>query len=60
MVFYKGEIIADGDHGMEGQPEYNDDDENYYEKLSEWNDSLVFQIAEAMGEAMDAKQSSLF
>jgi len=60
MVFHKGEIVAEGDHEMQGQPEYDDDDENYDEKFSEWNDSLVFEIAEGMGEAMDAKQSSLF
>lgn len=60
MVFHAGEMIAEGDHEMQGQPEYEDDDENYHEKYSEWQGDLIFQIAEGMNEAMDEKQNSLF
>jgi hypothetical protein len=56
MVFHKGEMVAEGDHGMEGQPEYDDDDENYDEKMSEWLDALTFEIAEGMATAMTAQQ----
>ena len=41
---------------MEGQPEYDDDDENYDEKMSEWLDALTFEIAEGMATAMTAQQ----
>jgi hypothetical protein len=56
MVFQNGEMVAEGDHGMEGQPEYDDDDENYDEKMSEWLDALTFEIAEGMATAMTAQQ----
>lgn len=56
MVFHKGEIVAEGEHGMEGQPEYDDDDENFDEKYSEWKDALTFEIAEGMDTAMTTQQ----
>jgi hypothetical protein len=56
MVFHNGEMVAEGDHGMEGQPEYDDDDENWDEKYSEWKDALTFEIAEGMATAMTAQQ----
>jgi hypothetical protein len=56
MVFHKGEIVAEGDHEMQGQPEYSDDDENWDEKMSEWLDALTFEIAEGMTTAMTAQQ----
>ena len=56
MVFHKGEMVAEGDHGMEGQPEYDDDDENWDEKYSEWKDALTFEIAEGMATAMTSQQ----
>jgi hypothetical protein len=56
MVFHKGEIVAEGEHGMEGQPEYDDDDENFDEKYSEWKDALTFEIAEGMDTAMTSQQ----
>ena len=58
MVIHNGEEVAEGDHEMQGQPEY--EDENFDEKYSEWQDSLIFQIAEGMREAMDEQQNSLF
>lgn len=60
MVFHNGEIVAEGDHGMEGQPEYDDDnDEKYDEEMSEWQDRLIFEIAEGMMTAMTTTQISL-
>ena len=60
MVFHNGEIVAEGDHGMEGQPEYDDDnDEKYEEEMSEWQDKLIFEIAEGMMTAMTTTQISL-
>jgi hypothetical protein len=56
MVFHKGEIVAEGEHEMQGQPEYDDDDENFDEKYSEWKDALTFEIAEGMDTAMTAQQ----
>lgn len=56
MVFHNGEIVAEGEHGMEGQPEYDDDDENWDEKYSEWKDALTFEIAEGMATAMTSQQ----
>ncbi|MBV5267068.1 MAG: hypothetical protein JZU67_00810 [Burkholderiaceae bacterium] len=56
MVFHKGEMVAEGEHGMEGQPEYDDDDENWDEKYSEWKDALTFEIAEGMATAMTSQQ----
>jgi hypothetical protein len=61
MVFHKGEMVAEGDHGMEGQPECEDNgnDEQYekYEKeMSDWQDKLIFEIAEGMMTAMTAQQ----
>ena len=52
--------VAEGDHGMEGQPEYDDDnDEKYDEEMSEWQDRLIFEIAEGMMTAMTPPQISL-
>jgi hypothetical protein len=56
MVFHKGEVVAEGEHEMQGQPEYDDDDENFDEKYSEWKDALTFEIAEGMDTAMTAQQ----
>ena len=57
MVFHEGRMVAEGDHGMEGQPEYDDDnDEKYDEEMSEWQDRLIFEIAEGMMTAMTAQQ----
>jgi hypothetical protein len=56
MVFHNGEMVAEGEHGMEGQPEYDDDDENWDEKYSEWKDALTFEIAEGMATAMTSQQ----
>jgi hypothetical protein len=56
MVFHKGEIVAEGEHEMQGQPEYDDDDENFDEKYSEWKDALTFEIAEGMDTAMTSQQ----
>ena len=56
MVFHNGLMVAEGDHEMQGQPEYDDDDENFDEKYSEWKDSLIFEIAEGMDTAMTAQQ----
>jgi hypothetical protein len=56
MVFHKGEIVAEGEHEMQGQPEYDDDDENFDEKYSEWKDALTFEIAEGMDTAMTTQQ----
>jgi hypothetical protein len=41
---------------MQGQPEYDDDDENFDEKYSEWKDALTFEIAEGMDTAMTTQQ----
>jgi hypothetical protein len=57
MVFHNGEVVAEGDHDMEGVPEYGDDDDGEYEvKYSDWQDSLLFAIAEGMSTAMTAQQ----
>jgi len=56
MVIHNGEEVAGGDHDMQGQPEYDDDDENFDEKYSEWKDALTFEIAEGMDTAMTAQQ----
>jgi hypothetical protein len=56
MVFHNGEMTDEGDYNMEDQPEYSDDDENYDEKYSEWQDKIIFEIAEGMSTAMTAQQ----
>jgi hypothetical protein len=57
MVFHNGEVVAEGDHDMEGVPEYSDDDDGEYEvKFSDWQDSLLFAISEGMSTAMTAQQ----
>ena len=57
MVFHNGEVVAEGDHDMQGVPEYSDDDDGEYEvKYSDWQDSLLFAIAEGMSTAMTAQQ----
>jgi hypothetical protein len=56
MVFHNGEMTDEGDYNMEDQPEYSDDDEKYDEKYSEWQDKIIFEIAEGMATAMTAQQ----
>ena len=58
MVIRNGEIIGEGEHDMQGQPEYDDDDENWDEKYSEWKDGIIFELAEAMTEDMNEAEIS--
>ena len=56
VVIHAGEVETDFEHDMDGMPEYDEDDEKWEDKYSEWNDKLIFELAEGLKKEMDSYQ----
>jgi len=56
IVIHAGEVETEFEHDMDGQPEYDENDEKWEDKYSDWTDRIIFELAEGLKKEMDSYQ----